>query len=130
MLVVALSWPFVVAFSWSFILFHAIARAALGMLGPASAVTCAIFRHIHIVIPVILHEIHRTAACIVLAAVIAPFLCMSGRNMQINRLVGNAYRSHNDGFRVDQHRPWEIPDIDAPVEAWLADRNRYAYVGC
>lgn len=130
MFAVALSWPFVVAFTWPIILFHAIARAVLGMLGPTSAMTCTIFRHIHVVIPVILHEIHRTTACIVLATITVPFLCLPRRNMQIDRLVGNAYRSHNDGLRVDQHRPWKITDIDAPVKAWLADRNGYADVGC
>ena len=132
MSIVAFSWPFVVAFTRPLVMFHSmVAVIALGVLGPTAAMMpLTILRHIHIVIPMILHEIYRTTACIVLATIIAPLLCMPRRNMQIDWLIGNAYRPYDDGLRVNQHRTWEITDIDASVKAWLTNRNRDADIGC
>ena len=56
------------------------------------AVLLLIVGHIDIIVPFITHEIDGSAACIILAAVLAPFFLVAGRYMQVDRLINNTGR--------------------------------------
>src|SRR5947207_257932 len=55
-------------------------------------------RHVLLLVPVLLHEVDRLAAGVVLAAVLLPVLCMAGGHVQIDRLL-----LHDDRRRRDDH---------------------------
>src|SRR5882724_1823891 len=89
-----------------------------------------IARHIHILVPVVTHEINRPAAGAVLAAMLGPVLGVAGRNAQVE------WRPMLDGDVLDDHRvavdhAWlrKITDVDLPIESRLADVDGYADVG-
>lgn len=92
-----------------------------------------IMRDIHLVVPIILDEIDRPAAGVVFATVLAPFFRMSGRNMQIERLLDNMDGSGPDYDRlgVDHCRAGSIPDVDLAVKARLPHCHGNIYIrGC
>ncbi len=55
------------------------------------AVAFTVLRDVFVVVPVLLHEVDWLAAGIVLVAMLAPFLGVAGRHMQVNRLVYYAH---------------------------------------
>ena len=62
------------------------------------AVAFAVLRDVFVVVPVFLHEVDLLAAGIVLVAVLAPFLGVAGRYMQVNRFAYYApLPLNNDG---------------------------------
>lgn len=88
-----------------------------------------ILRHIHLVVPAILHEIHWTAAGVVVAAIGFPLLRLPRRYMQVHRFVHDTYWTMDDDrLGINYLRPGEIADVELPVEAGLTDRNRYPYI--
>ena len=82
--------------------------------------------YIDVVVPIVLDEIHLTAARVVLVAVFAPLLCMAGGYMQVKRWRRLSYVNplNDDRLRVDQYRRWRIADIDAAVKPRLSDTDR------
>ena len=62
------------------------------------AVAFVVLRDVFVVVPALLHEVDWLAAGIVLVAVLAPFLGVAGRNIQVNRCEYYAHWSlNNDG---------------------------------
>jgi hypothetical protein len=90
-----------------------------------------IMRDIHLVVPIIMDEIDRPAAGVIFGAVLAPVFCLSGRNMQIERLLDNMDGSRPDyhGLGVDHCRPGSIPDVNLAVKARLPHCYRNIYIG-
>ncbi len=58
-----------------------------------------IMGHIRFIVPTVLHEVDGPAAGIVLGAMLAPFFRMSGRHVEIQRLLDNV-----SGAGVDHNR--------------------------
>src|SRR5215471_20914552 len=87
------------------------------------AMALAITRHVDLVVPAVLHEIHRPAASVVFAAVLAPVLGVTGGHVQIQRLLHYAHtRGHDPHWlRTDQQRRRKIADVDTPEKSGLAD---------
>lgn len=77
---------------------------------------------IYLVIPVIMDEIDRPVAGIIPGAVLAPVFRVSGRDMQIERLLDDMDGSGPDyhGFGVDQGRPGGVADVNLAVKTGLA----------
>jgi len=92
--------------------------------------TRPMMRHINIIIPPVTHEVDGSAASIILVAVLAPFFLMSGRNVQVNRLFGNAcMRSNHDWFRINDFRMGNASDVNAAEKTGLTNADRHADVG-
>lgn len=71
----------------------------------AIAIVLAIFWRVDVVVPVILYEVDRCAAGAILAAMFAPILRMTTRDMQIHRLTNNLNGLNDHGLAVNQGRP-------------------------
>lgn len=74
---------------------HFIFFAMLFVIMVSVLTVLAIAWYIHIVVPAILYKIDWLTAGVVLVAVFAPFFSLSGRYMQINRLL-NYWRTPYD----------------------------------
>ena len=118
----------VVAFTVPMIMVVSLAMFIAMTLFLTSAVHLTVAWHVLFVVPAILHEIDRLPAGVVLVAVLAPVLLMARTYVQVNRLACYArWRTlDNDWLSVDQLRLREIADIDAAIEAGLADLDGYA----
>jgi len=66
-----------------FIFFVFIVLSAIMLIFSMTSIVSAMVGHINIVVPFVFNEIDRPVACIIFAAVFAPFFCMSGGDMQI-----------------------------------------------
>ena len=89
----------------------------------------AILRGIDIVVPPVLHEVDRGAAGTVLAAMLAPVLCMTRWHMQVQRLPGYLDLLDDYGLAIDQRRAWVlIANLDLAVKAGLTDADRNANI--
>ena len=95
-----------------------------------TTVVIAIAWCVFVGVPLIAHEVDIAAASIVLAAVFSPIFSMAWRNAQVERLGDNACRALDDHWLRVQHR-WRrhIAEVDAAIEAWLADGDRNANIG-
>src|SRR6187431_2824684 len=100
-------------------------------LALALAVGLVVLRNVDVVVPVLLYEVDRLSARVVLAAVLAPVFCVTRGNVNVNGLAHHAHghRLDDHGFLVDEHRGREIANVDATVEPGLADLDRYTHVG-
>ena len=90
---------------------------------PSLAVVLTIARHILFLVPVIMHEVDRLTTGVVLPAVFAPVPLVALRHVQIDRLADLAHRRtlDHDRLRVDYSRFRQVADVDASIEAGLAD---------
>jgi hypothetical protein len=95
-------------------------------------ITCLLMRNIDIVVPSIFYEIDRVAAGIVFAAVLAPVLLMTGRYVQIDRLINDTSRGgpNHDRSCVNDFGLGKTPDVNAAVKAGLSDTDRHPDIGC
>ena len=86
-------------------------------------VVMAVLRHINALIPAFLDEIDGRAAGAVAMTVLVPVLHMAGRRMQIHGrgAVGGGMGVH--GLAVDKLRCGITTQINAAVEAGLADTD-------
>src|SRR5438093_12962556 len=86
----------------------------------------AVMGNIDVVVPTLLDEIDRLAARVVSGAVFGPVLCMSRRDVQIDRKGRYMRRPglDDDRLRVDELRWRKTADFDETVETGLADANR------
>lgn len=91
----------------------------------------AVARRVFIGVPRLLDKIDVLAAGVISAAVLRPMFCVTRRHAQIDRLLLDVpYRPFDDDrLCVDHTRLREGTDVDAAVEARLADSDRYANVG-
>jgi hypothetical protein len=94
-------------------------------------VVLTILWHIHLVVPAILYKIDRVPAGVVLATMLAPVLRVPWRDAQVD---GRMHNTHGHGLdydrlRVDHLRLREGADVNAPVEARLADLHRHTDIG-
>ena len=91
-----------------------------------------LMRCIDVIVPSFLDEIDRTAASIVLAAVLAPVLCVTGGHMHVDGLMNNTdrRRMNYDGSCVDDFGVGKTPYVNTAVEARLGDTDRHADIGC
>ena len=90
--------------------------------------TVTVMRDVHIVVPVLLHEIDWLATRVVLAAVLAPILRMPRWDVQVDRLTRHRHSLDDDRLCVDQPRRRQRTDIDTAI-ARLADADRNADIG-
>jgi len=97
----------------------------LAMLLGILRIVCLVMRNIDIVVPSFFYEIDRMAAGIVFAAVLAPVLRMTGRNVHIDWLINDTDRRgpNHDGSCVDELRLGKTPDVNAAVKAGLGDTD-------
>ena len=91
--------------------------------------TLAVPRNILTVVPVILNKIDPLAAGVVLVAMPSPVLRVAARHAQVDRLVGNRCALDQDRLPIDDSRGRIVPDVEAAIEAGLADADRYTNVG-
>ena len=78
-------------------------------------------RSVFLLIPAVLYEIDAFPAGAVAMAVLAPVPGMAGRDMQIEWRTGDRHAMDHPRRRVEQWRWWETANIDAAVEAGLAN---------
>ena len=89
-------------------------------------------RHHVLLVPVVIHEIHRMAAGMIFATMPFPMHPMLGRHPQVNR-----FRRRRSGrWRRNQHRLRHndlglriLADVNAAVHAGLAELNGDSYIG-
>jgi len=95
-------------------------------------VLTAVARHVLRVIPIVLHEIDRPAAGMVLSAMPAPVSFMSRWHVQVNGLQDNVLgRLHrHDRLCINDRWRRNIADVDLSVEAGLANTDGYPDVSC
>jgi len=120
-LIVAFTMPLIAVFV-SLVFLPAVILAILRLM----------MRHIDIVVPPVTHEIDRLAASIIFAAVLAPFFLMTGRHVQVDRLINNTGRSmpNHDGLCVNELGLRIIIDVNAAIKTRLADADRHTDIGC
>lgn len=80
-------------------------------------------------VPVVLDEVDPLPAGMVLVAILAPVLGVAGWNVQVDRRAHDRYPLDDDRLRVDQLRRRIAANVDAAIEAGLADAYRDANVG-
>jgi hypothetical protein len=88
--------------------------------------------NIDIAVPFILNKIYRLTTGIVLAAMLAPVLLMTGRYTQVDWLDNPTPRHRLYDYRlwVDVFRLWSVPYVNTTIETRLADADGYANIGC
>src|SRR5260221_3544411 len=102
----------------------------------ALAVMLAVFRHVLVVVPAVLHKVNGLAARIVFAAMFAPVLLMAWFHMEIDRprSHGGGRSLHDDRLRGNQfRRTRQTADFDAAEETGLSKPQRVRQVsriGC
>ncbi|WP_157359959.1 hypothetical protein [Caldimonas brevitalea] len=74
---------------------------------------------------VVFHEVDRRAARVVLPAVLAPVLGMPGGHVHVDRLWRHPGALDDHRLRVDHRRRRRMADVDAAVQARLADAHRH-----
>jgi hypothetical protein len=97
----------------------------LAMLLGILRIVCLVMRNIDIVVPSLFYEIDGVVAGIVFAAVRAPVLRMTGRYVQIDRLISDTdgRGPNHDGSRVNELGLGKTPDVNAAVKAGLGDTD-------
>jgi hypothetical protein len=75
-------------------------------------------------IPAVTDKIDAFAAGAVFMAMLAPMLGMARRDAQVKRRAAHRHRLDHDGLRIEQGRGGKAADIQATVEARLADADR------
>ena len=120
----ALAMPMIVFVLFSFVFLIVFFAVPLPM-------TLLILGHVDFIVPSIAHEINRAATGIILGAVLAPVFLMTGRYVQVDRLIDNPGRSctNHDGFCVDHFRLRIISDVNVAIKAGLADTDRHPDIG-
>ena len=90
-----------------------------------------VFRHIDLIIPLIVHEIDRPVAGIVFFTMFSPLFLVPRWDAQVERLMHNAggYCPDHNGTRKNDLRLWKVSDIETTIKTWLTDADRYADVG-
>lgn len=88
----------------------------------------AIAGHIHIAIPILMDEIDRPAAGVILMTIPVPSFHVTGRNVEIERRAPNRGALYNHRLFVD-HSWWWVPaDIDAAKESRFRHADRHSGV--
>src|SRR4029077_1684240 len=94
------------------------------------AMMLTIVRNVRVGVPVVLHEVDRLSAGVVLAAMVAPIPLIARANVQIDRrrqhAAGNAYT--HDGRAIDEARRRRVAEIHASVESGIAQADRDSYL--
>ena len=118
--------PLPVAFSMMLVMLVMFVRAVV-MRAMRRAVAWRVF----IGVPRILDKIDVLAAGVIRAAVLRPLFGVTRRDAQIDGRLWDvpARLFDDDWLGVDHRRRWEVADVEATVEARLADLDRDAHVG-
>src|SRR5512135_1892649 len=95
----------------------------------AIAMKFPVMRNVLAVVPVVPHEEDALAAGVILVAVLSPMLGVTGRHAQIDRREIQRYPFDHDGLAVDHLRLRIAADVDASIEARLADADGNADIG-
>ena len=121
--------PLPVAFPVMFVMFVMLVMFVMAVV--ILAMRRAVARRIFIGVPRILHKIDWLPAGVIRAAVLRPMFGVTRRYTQIDwRLWDVPTRPFDDDrLGVDHLRRREVADIEATVEARLADLDRDAHVG-
>jgi hypothetical protein len=96
---------------------------SLAIAATVTVVTLAVGRRIFVAVPIIPDEIHRATAGIVAAAIASPMLGVPRWYAQVKRRVGYRRRANDHRFGEKQRRCRETANIEASVEARLADAD-------
>jgi hypothetical protein len=86
-------------------------------------------RDVLAVVPIVLDKEDSLAAGMVFVAVLFPMFGVTRRYAQIDRRTMLRYSFNKNGLRVDHLRLRIATDVDAAIEAGLADAYRYSNVG-
>src|SRR5690349_7096887 len=100
------------------------------MVAPVVKMPLAIARRVHVPVPVIANEVHRTSASVVPPAVILPATCVARRNDQVDWRRRPVTALDHHWLAVDEPRATvvNVADIQLPVETGLAHAERDAHV--
>src|SRR5438874_5285063 len=94
-----------------------------------NAITAAIMRDVHIVVPAVVNKVDRLPAGAVLRAMLAPVLRVPGRYMQINRRRSRTRnRLHDHWTRIDELRRRQISNFDTTIETGLPNAYRHTHI--
>ncbi len=88
-------------------------------------VALAIRGYVDAVVPLILHEVHRHAAGLVVAAMRAPSVSVRRRYAQVDRTAVDNRSADNHRLRVNQLWPRCVTEIDASVVAGITNMDRH-----
>ena len=104
----------------------------LAMLLGILCVASMLMRNIDVIVPFLFYEIDGALARIVLAAVLAPVLRMTGRHVHIDGLINNADRRgmNKDGSCVNDFWMGKTTNVNAAVKTGLGDADRDPDIGC
>ena len=111
-----------------------VSMVAPTMTGACMPVRCRMSVHIRrcidIVVPVVLYEVGPLPAGVVASTMFRPVPDVSRRHAQVDRLLdyGNGRRGDDHRLGIDHRRRGKGADVDASVEARLADAYRDADV--
>lgn len=94
-----------------------------------AVVALPVSRCVFTLIPVVADEIDAFAAGVVAVAVLVPVLGMAGWDAQVERRAAVGDGLDHDRFRIEQDWRGVAADVEAAVEAGLADADRDADVG-
>jgi hypothetical protein len=100
---------------------------------PTTAMPFLIKRNVIALVPVVPHKVDPLAASVVAVAMLAPVLAVPRGNAQIDWFA--LYHDHPlDDSRLRINHPWRrigvVANVDAAIEARLADGNGNSNVGC
>jgi hypothetical protein len=114
----------------SFVILPAVIFALI--IAVTLAVASLILRHICFIVPSVTHEIDGSAASIVFAAMLAPVLLVTGRNVHVDWLIDDTGGSgvYHDGSRINDFRLGIVSDVNAAIKTGLADADRDTDIGC
>ena len=90
-----------------------------------------IIGHVFFIVPPVLYKIDRAATGIVFGTVFTPMFFMTGRYMNIDRLIYDSgrHRLNHDGFCVNEFGLRCVSDVNASIKTGLADAHRYSDIG-
>ncbi len=103
--------------------------AVIAVITATVIVTLPVAWGIFMVVPVVTDKIDPFATGAVLMAVLAPVLGMAGRDTQVERRATDRAAFDADRLRVEQDGRREAADIEAAIEAWMADIDRDTDIG-
>lgn len=107
-----------------------VVTVVVAVVTPVPLLLFAIARDILALVPVVAHEIDLLAASAVFVAVLAPVPGVAGRDVQIERWLAGRYALDGYWLRIDEDGRGKTADIEAAIEARLADIHRHTDVSC
>jgi hypothetical protein len=96
-----------------------------------SAMALTVSRRVLIFVPIVIYKVDRLATSVVLAAILSPVFLVFCRHAHVDWLLNHTrWRGlYQDWLRIDHLWLWEVADVDAAIEAGLANLDGNADIG-